>query len=100
MDLWSFEDVKELEESKRINKSLSALGNVINALTDPKGTDHIPYRDIQMCRSCVRSMRKASGLGAQPVWISLIHRCRSCLVRSLRSVCAGAVMHCSRMAGD
>jgi kinesin family protein 3/17 len=25
---------KQLEESKKINKSLSALGNVINALTD------------------------------------------------------------------
>lgn len=25
-----------LEEAKMINKSLSALGNVINALTDPK----------------------------------------------------------------
>ena len=35
---------KQLDESRRINKSLSALGNVINALTDPK-TKHIPYRD-------------------------------------------------------
>ena len=32
---------KQLDESRRINKSLSALGNVINALTDPK-TKHIP----------------------------------------------------------
>ena len=29
---------KQLEESKRINKSLSALGNVINALTDERNT--------------------------------------------------------------
>ena len=38
---------KRLEESKKINQSLSALGNVIAALTDPKGRDgrpHIPYR--------------------------------------------------------
>lgn len=38
---------KRLEESKKINQSLSALGNVIAALTDPKGKDgrpHIPYR--------------------------------------------------------
>lgn len=36
---------KRLEESKKINQSLSALGNVIAALTDTKGTrSHIPYR--------------------------------------------------------
>lgn len=38
---------KRLEESKKINQSLSALGNVIAALTDPKGKagrPHIPYR--------------------------------------------------------
>lgn len=37
---------KRLEESKKINQSLSALGNVISALTDAKGTrPHVPYRD-------------------------------------------------------
>lgn len=35
---------QQLEELKKINKSLSALGNVINSLTDGKST-HIPYRD-------------------------------------------------------
>ncbi|XP_050221136.1 kinesin-like protein KIN-1 [Mercurialis annua] len=41
-----------LEEAKTINKSLSALGNVINALTcgaATKGT-HIPYRDSKLTR--------------------------------------------------
>jgi CDGSH-type Zn-finger protein len=32
-----------------INKSLSALGNVINALTDGKSS-HIPYRDSKLTR--------------------------------------------------
>lgn len=32
-----------LEEAKMINKSLSALGNVINSLTDSKKGKHIPY---------------------------------------------------------
>ena len=42
---------KQLEESKKINKSLSALGNVINALTDTKGNNiHIPYRDSKLTR--------------------------------------------------
>jgi len=39
---------KQLEESKKINKSLSWLGNVINALTDVKGRTHIPYRDSKV----------------------------------------------------
>ncbi|KXS10182.1 kinesin-domain-containing protein [Gonapodya prolifera JEL478] len=38
-----------LEEAKKINKSLSALGNVINALTDGKSS-HIPYRDSKLTR--------------------------------------------------
>lgn len=35
-----------------INKSLSALGNVINALTDEKkkGGGFIPYRDSKLTR--------------------------------------------------
>nr|QWB49532.1 ClKIN1A [Citrullus lanatus] len=41
-----------LEEAKTINKSLSALGNVINALTcGPTGRgNHIPYRDSKLTR--------------------------------------------------
>jgi len=35
---------KQLEEAKTINKSLSALGMVINALTD-SNVSHVPYRD-------------------------------------------------------
>eukprot|EP00941_MAST-03F_sp_MAST-3F-sp1_P001705 g1705.t1 len=41
---------KRLEESKKINQSLSALGNVIAALTDTKGRQHIPYRDSKLTR--------------------------------------------------
>jgi kinesin family protein 3/17 len=41
---------KQLEESKKINKSLSALGNVIYALTDTKNRGHIPYRDSKLTR--------------------------------------------------
>ena len=38
-----------LEEAKMINKSLTALGQVINALTDSKAK-HIPYRDSKLTR--------------------------------------------------
>ena len=41
---------QQLEESKKINKSLSCLGNVINALTDKKGKNYIPYRDSKLTR--------------------------------------------------
>jgi kinesin family protein 5 len=37
-----------LKEAQHINKSLSALGNVINALTT--GQKHIPYRDSKLTR--------------------------------------------------
>jgi len=38
-----------LKEAQQINKSLSALGNVIHALTSTK-THHIPYRDSKLTR--------------------------------------------------
>lgn len=39
-----------LEEAKTINKSLSTLGNVINALSSPGKGSHIPYRDSKLTR--------------------------------------------------
>ncbi|KAF7654895.1 hypothetical protein LDENG_00063410 [Lucifuga dentata] len=40
-----------LREGANINRSLLALGNVINALADPKSkTTHIPYRDSKLTR--------------------------------------------------
>ena len=46
---------QQLEEAKNINKSLSALGNVINALTSPK-PEHIPYRDSKLTRILQESL--------------------------------------------
>ena len=37
-----------LEEAKKINLSLSCLGNVIHALTSH--CEHIPYRDSKLTR--------------------------------------------------
>jgi kinesin family protein 5 len=46
-----------LEEAKMINKSLSALGNVINALTESKGKNNfIPYRDSKLTRILQESL--------------------------------------------
>ena len=44
-----------LEEAKIINKSLSTLGMVINALTDGKST-HIPYRESKLTRVLQESL--------------------------------------------
>ena len=44
-----------LEEAKKINKSLSALGMVINALTDGRSS-HIPYRDSKLTRILQESL--------------------------------------------
>ncbi|KTW26413.1 hypothetical protein T552_02894 [Pneumocystis carinii B80] len=44
-----------LEEAKKINKSLSTLGLVINSLTDGKST-HIPYRDSKLTRILQESL--------------------------------------------
>jgi len=46
-----------LEEAKMINKSLSALGNVINALTEKsKKNVFIPYRDSKLTRILQESL--------------------------------------------
>lgn len=39
---------KRLEECKKINQSLSALGNVIAALTEKGNRNHVPYRDSKV----------------------------------------------------
>lgn len=44
-----------LEEAKKINKSLSALGMVINALTDGK-SHYVPYRDSKLTRILQESL--------------------------------------------
>ena len=44
-----------LEEAKMINKSLTTLGKVINALTDKKAR-HIPYRESKLTRVLTESL--------------------------------------------
>ena len=46
---------QQLEEAKNINKSLTCLGMVINALTSDK-KDHIPFRDSKLTRILQESL--------------------------------------------
>ncbi|KOO52815.1 kinesin-like protein kif3a [Chrysochromulina tobinii] len=47
-----------LEEAKRINKSIAALGNCIAALSsgNGKGTSHVPFRDSKLTRLLTDSL--------------------------------------------
>lgn len=46
---------QQLEEAKNINKSLTCLGMVINALTS-NGKEHVPYRDSKLTRVLQESL--------------------------------------------
>lgn len=61
MDLAGSEKIRKtgvtgnkLEEAKKINMSLSSLGNVIKALITK--ADHIPYRDSKLTRLLQESL--------------------------------------------
>jgi len=61
---------QQLEEAKNINKSLTSLGIVINALTD-KEKGHVPYRDSKL----TRLLQESLGGNSQT---SLILACSMC----------------------
>lgn len=57
VDLAGSESIKKtgstgdtMREGISINKGLLCLGNVITALTDSRGSRHIPYRDTKLTR--------------------------------------------------
>eukprot|EP00761_Pharyngomonas_kirbyi_P013092 gb/GECH01013119.1/.p1 GENE.gb/GECH01013119.1/~~gb/GECH01013119.1/.p1 ORF type:complete len:907 (+),score=235.75 gb/GECH01013119.1/:1-2721(+) len=71
-----------LEESKKINQSLSALGNVIAALTDPKARSHIPYRDSKLTRLLEDSL----GGNCKTTMMAMITPAWECFSESLSTV--------------
>ncbi len=58
------------QEGVNINKSLLALGNCINALTDCKkgGFSHVPYRDSKI----TRLLKDSLGGNAKTIMIACI----------------------------
>ena len=64
-----------LEEAKKINKSLSALGMVINALTDGK----VLFTSIFVMRSCVLNCSHRPSISLTEIPSSLVY-CKSLLV--------------------
>ena len=74
---------KQLEESKKINKSLSCLGNVINALTELKGNiNHIPYSDSKLTRLLEDSL----GGNCFTTLITMISPCQNYISETLSSL--------------
>lgn len=73
---------QRLEESKQINRSLSALGNVIAALTDTKGRQHIPYRDSKLTRMLEDSL----GGNCRTTMMAMISPALEAMVESLSTL--------------
>jgi len=74
---------QRLEESKRINQSLSALGNVIAALTSEKGRRaHVPYRDSKLTRILEDSL----GGNCKTTMMATISPARAAFLESLSTV--------------
>ncbi|XP_063398631.1 kinesin-like protein KIF18A [Mytilus trossulus] len=59
---------KRFREGANINRSLLALGNVINALADPKYKGHVPYRDSKL----TRLLKDSLGGNCQTVMIAAV----------------------------
>ncbi|KAK9057614.1 hypothetical protein SSX86_022450 [Deinandra increscens subsp. villosa] len=77
-----------LEEAKTINKSLSALGNVINALTSGQQgkANHIPFRDSKL----TRILQDALGGSSQTALLCCCSPCRCNFSESLSTLRFGA----------
>lgn len=73
---------QRLEESKQINRSLSALGNVISALTDTKGRSHVPYRDSKLTRMLEDSL----GGNCRTTMMAMISPALEAMVESLSTL--------------
>ncbi len=73
---------KRLEECKKINQSLSALGNVIAALTDTKTRSHIPYRDSKLTRLLEDSL----GGNCKTTMMAMISPSYMCFAETLSSL--------------
>ena len=75
---------KRLEESKKINQSLSALGNVIGALTETTKRPHIPYRDSKLTRILEDSL---GGKDSEELWTCSLMQTRVTLQASEFVLC-------------
>ncbi|KAJ8285425.1 hypothetical protein GJAV_G00026660 [Gymnothorax javanicus] len=74
---------RHFQESVQINSGLLALGNVIRALSNPRGRRlHVPYRDAKI----TRLLRDSLGGNARTLMITCVSPASPCLQESLSSL--------------
>lgn len=73
---------KQMDECKKINKSLSCLGNVIFALTESKSRTHIPYRDSKLTRLLEDSL----GGNCRTTMMAMISPCQEVFSETLSTL--------------
>lgn len=81
-----------LEEAKKINRSLSCLGNVIVALTGESQRQHVPYRDSKLTRVLQQSL----GGNAKTALIATCSLAKSCFSETLTTLRFGERVKCVR----
>ena len=64
---------QQFAEGVNINKGLSALGNVIGALSEGAGRKHIPYRDSKLTRLLQATHPTAHSFTTSPLHATELH---------------------------
>jgi hypothetical protein len=62
-----------MKETININKSLSALADVIGALGQGQAGGHVPYRNSTLTRLLQSSLSGESGIGPSPYLYCIAH---------------------------
>ena len=70
-----------LEEAKKINKSIAALGNCVAALAEGRAETHVPFRDSKLTRLLTETLGGNGGWTAGATYCRLATQYRTPLER-------------------